>query len=153
MTDDMRISDSGRGLSFRLSADEAAEVARVLREHEATRPDVPVDVLAVLRDVTGREPDRSDVPPPKVDPVAVAPSWEVGPFKVALMLSAQLAGLEFTADDGRVMVAVLTLPELTGLSPVLAVQARRAAESVSTADEVTAACRDAIGRDPFENAG
>lgn len=149
MTDDTPAPDGGRGLSYRLSPDEAAEVARTLRQHEAARPGVPVDVMAVVRDVAGREPDRADVPPPKVDPPTAAPSWEVGPFRVALMPSTPLAGLEFTAEDERVMVAVVTLPELTRLSPVLAEQARDG----GTAAEVTAACRDAIGRDPFENAG
>ncbi|MFI6824547.1 hypothetical protein ACIBJE_26935 [Micromonospora sp. NPDC050187] len=152
MTDN-KPTAGGQGWSFRLGADEAGRVARALQEYEAAHPGEPVPVEDVIRKITRREPTRSDVPPPKVDPAAVGPSWEVGPFKVGLMPSAQLAGLEFTADDGRVQVAVLTLKELTALGPLFEHATEHLARGGSRSVDVAAACRDLIGRDPFENAG
>ncbi|GLY25926.1 hypothetical protein [Micromonospora sp. NBRC 101691] len=142
-----------QGWSFRLGPDEAGRVVRALREYEVAHPGEPVPVGDVIRKITGREPTRSDVLPPKVDPAAVGPSWEVGPFKMGLMPSAQLAGLEFTADDGRVQVAVLTLRELAALGPLFEQFTEQVARVGSRHVDVAAACRDLIGRDPFENAG
>ncbi|SCL28768.1 hypothetical protein GA0074692_2602 [Micromonospora pallida] len=151
MTDDKPTAGGRQGWSFRLGADEAGRVVRALREYEAAHPGEPVPVGDVIRRITGREPTRSDVPPPKVDPPAVGPSWEVGPFKVGLVPTAQLAGLEFTADDGRAQVAVLTLTELAALGPLF----EHVMEDVTRdgSVDVAAVCLDLIGRDPFENAG
>ncbi|OZV77136.1 hypothetical protein CA850_24285 [Micromonospora echinospora] len=151
MTDNMPTA-GGQAWSFRLGADEAGRVVRALREYEAAHPGEPVPVGDVIRETTGREPTRSDVLPPKVDPAAVGPSWEVGPFKMGLMPSAQLAGLEYTAADDRVQVAVLTLPELAALTPLFEQVTEHGAGDGRNVD-VAAACRDLIGRDPFENAG
>ncbi|MFE0588501.1 hypothetical protein [Micromonospora echinospora] len=148
MTDNKSTAD-GQGWSFRLGADEVGQVVRALYEYEAAHPGEPVPVGDVIRKITGRGPSRSDVLPPKVDPAAVGPSWEVGPFKMGLMPSAQLAGLEFTAADGRAQVAVLTLRELAALGPLF----EQATGDGSRTVDVAAACRDLIGRDPFENAG
>ncbi|SCL25673.1 hypothetical protein [Micromonospora inyonensis] len=148
---DNRPTAGGQGWSFRLGADEVGRVVRALQEYEAAHPGEQVPLGDVIRGITGREPIRSDVPPPKVDPPVVGPSWEVGPFRVGLVPSAQLAGLEFTAPDGRVQVAVLTLTELAALVPLFA----HATEGVARDGrvDVAAACLDLIGRDPFENAG
>jgi hypothetical protein len=150
---DSKPTGGGQRWSFRLTGDEAGRVARALQEYEATHPGQPVPVGDVIRKVTGREPVQADVPGPKVDPAASGPSWQVGPFKVAVMPATQLAGLEYTDADGRVQAAVLTLKELTALNPMFEHVKEHMARGEGARINVATACQELIGRNPFENAG